>query len=272
MDNIKMNKKIVSVAAVTAIIFLIGVVVINRYGNSVENKKINALKKNIENVFFYLPEDEYSDLNLMPDYCKLSMVYGTKALKNTKYVSSKDLTTIVNKKSKDSLVSYSTNDIDSAVKSVIGSNASINYKENKNGDYNFIIENGCGNNNSSIGILGYNSDKKIIYKIMDKKSSESKLHIKWIRKINNGSNIELIAYALESVKNIDGSYTVYADSEHRYVVAIINKKDNYDKKIDELLYSKSRTYKFIIKKNFGKYTWNSYTIVDNLYDPDVHIN
>jgi len=78
-------------------------------------------------------------------------------------LSTDDYDTIVKKNSKNSVKAYSKDEILDALKKVLGENAIIDFEPNDEGDYEFIIENGCGNNNENIGKISYNSEKGYIY-------------------------------------------------------------------------------------------------------------
>lgn len=266
LNNKKIVIFIVSVLIIAGSIF--GICKYNQYN---EKNKYDKIKKSIENIFFYLPEKEYTDLNLIPDYCKISMVFGTKYLNYSKYISSKDYITPVKKKDKDSVGVYATEDIENAVKKIIGKDATIKYNKDSEGDYEFTIENGCGYNNSSLDLLRYNDQEKYIFSSkITEEDSNSKIYVKWLEPEKSKDGIILKAYAFEVVKNDDDSYTLYADSNRNFVADVVANKETLDKKIDELYKTKSRLYQFVIKKSGKDYKWVSYKIIDNIYELPVY--
>ena len=255
------NKKIL----LCIIIFILVVITCISIVLLKDKKKSNQLEnieKSIENILFYLPDSKYDNMNNIPDYCKLNLVYGTDYLKSDLYISSDDYDTIVDGKTNNSISAYSNNALLSAIKNVLGDDATINFESNDDGDYEFIEENGCGNNNKKIGSISYNSEKEFIY---SKESKEiQKLYVKWDDPVVDGDYVNLTAYALLPLINEDGSYTVYANSSQTYVAGNISSGKDIDKEISDM-YDRSLKYNIKLKKNGNKYTWVNYEVVDDVY-------
>lgn len=268
----KKNKDLALVISITLVVFIACIIGINEYSNYKVRTKYNSIKRSIENIFFYLPEDEYTDLNKIPDYCKISMVYGYNTLKNSKYVSTKDFTTFVKKNNKNKAKAYKLSDIEKAIKTIIGNDATVNYDKDIDGDYTFITENGCGFNNDNIGTLGYNEKIKYIYSLDKKDTNSSKVYVKWLEEKEDDDIVKLSAYAFDVVESNDGSYTVYADANHNYIAGTIAKGKDIEKELEQLYETKSRLYTFELKKIKRGYRWLSYKVIDNIYNTKVYVD
>lgn len=233
----------------------------------VHNKKdkIVQMEEAIENIFFYLPEKEYTNLNEMSDYCKISLVYGTDFLKRDVYLSKEDYDTIVKSK-RNSVSGYKIDNVLKSVRKVIGSDATINFDVNEDGDYNFLTEDSCAIGNNSIGTLSYNELSKYIFTINKENNKNSKLYVKWEKPIFENDEVYLTAYALLTIKNADGGYDVYADSNLSHKVDSI-KGGNIKYKIKSLYY-KSNIYKFTLKKVNENYVWINYKM-DDIFEEKV---
>lgn len=249
----------VSILVLILIIFLI----INIFK---KKDKLTEIKQSIENVFFYLPNNKYDNLNDIPDYCKVSLVFGQDYMKPDTYLNIDDYDTEEKKKNAHNVAAYKKDTILNNVKSLLGNDASINFDMDSDMDYPFLVENGCGYNNKNIATLSYNEDKEYIYSLKEDKDQTYKLYVKWEDSIKDGDNVTLQAKALLAKKNDDGSYNIYADYEGRYLAGTVSSDKNIEDEVKKLFDLKSRVYIFNLKKNKGGYTWVSYEISDGIYD------
>lgn len=256
------NKKIVFCVILFVLIIIICVTIL-LIKNRKKVNQLDEIKKSIENVLFYLPSNKVDNINDIPDSCKLNLVYGTSYLKSDFNLSTEDYDTVVKKNSKNSVKAYSEDAILEALKKVLGEEATFNFDADEEGEYEFITENSCGNNNKNIGKLSYNSEKGYIYTKDEKEFS--KIYVKWDEPVIEGDNLYLTAYALLPLLNEDGSYTVYADKNQTYVAGKIDPGKNVDSEILNM-YDRALKYKITLKKNGKKYTWINYEIVDDVYN------
>ena len=238
---------------------------------SKKESKLDLTKKAIENVFFYLPEDKYDDVTGIPDYCKVSLVYGTKFVDNYKIVNKEDTSEEQKKENNKTTRAYSTEDIENGVKKILGDSTSINYNVDSEGDYIFITENGCGYNNKNINVLSYDEESKYITSLDVKNDKVSKVYTKWIEKENKNNTIVYDVYALEANENSDGSYDIYADKDHENLVTTIEKGKKLTKEVNKLFEEKSNVFVITIEKNNGNYIWKSIE-VKKIYENDIIVD
>lgn len=229
-----------------------------------KNDELKVAMDAIENIFFFLPETKYDNLNEIPDYCKISLVYGTKYLNDEKYISEDDYYTVVKKQDKKAVKAYNEDSILNAIKSILGDDTNINFSADENGEYLFLVENGCGYNNKNINSLGYSEIGDYIYSYDNDEAIESNLYIKWEKPVIDGDIVNLSAKALLPIENQDGSYTVYTNGERFAVVGTVEKgkklKDELRKMCDEV----EVKYNFTLQKNGSNYIWIKYEVIDNL--------
>ena len=234
-----------------------------------ENKrdKLKEMKDSIENIFFYLPEKEYSNMNDMPEYCKISLVFGQEYMKPNTYLSSDDYDTEVKKGQNNSIKAYSKDNITNTIKSLLGNDATLNIELDEEGDYPSLVENGCGYNNKNISILSYNDIKEYIYSINDREEENNYvLHVKWTKEEKKDNEVILEANALLTSKNEDGSYDVYADYEGKYRVETIEAAKDLEKELEDLYDLWSNIYTFTLEKVKDGYVWKSYKMDDYKYN------
>ena len=262
MKNMVKNKKIL-IGGISAIaVVILGIAIVLLIKNTIKKDKLKEIQDSIENVFFYLPEEKYDNLNDIPDYCKVSLVYGTDYIKSDALLSTDDYDTVLDKKGDNTTEAYNIETILNAVKKVLGDDSTINFDANEDGDYEFIEENGCGYNNKSIGKLSYNVQNEYIYTKEQKEIQ--KVYVKWEEPQIDGDNITLTAYALLPLSNDDGSYTVYANGSLNLVAGTIEAGKNLDEEISNM-YNDSLKYVIKLKKNNDDYTWVSYEVIDEVY-------
>ena len=259
MKNLSIKKIIIGIIFVISIIFIM---ILLRFGK--KNDGLKVAMDAIENIFFFLPETKYDNLNEIPDYCKISLVYGTKYLNDEKYISEDDYYTVVKKQDKKAVKAYNKDSILNAIKSILGDDANINFSADENDEYLFLVENGCGYNNKNINSLGYSEIGDYIYSYDNDEAIESNLYIKWEKPVIDGDIVNLSAKALLPIENQDGSYTVYTNGERFAVVGTVEKgkklKDELRKMCDEV----DVKYNFTLQKNGSNYMWIKYEVIDNL--------
>lgn len=259
----KNNKKIFGVFCIVIgfILLIIGL----RYTE--KKDKITQIEESIEHIFFYLPNEEYSNLNEISDYCKISLVYGTNYLKEDAYLSSDNYNTIVKRK-KNSVKGYKISNVLKAVQEVLGKNATINFEKNEDDDYEFLIQDSCKFGNKKLQTLNYNESSKYIYSLEDENiENNTKLHIKWDKPIIEDDNVILTAKALLSIKNNNGGYDIYRDKNLSYKIKSINNNNEYN---ILKLYDESNTYKFVLKKENDNYIWIKYEVINNIEDEVIY--
>lgn len=268
-NNVKINLK--DKKLIIALVFIVAgiVLIFSVFLFSKKESKLTKMEKALENVFFYLPEKEYSDLNNISDYCKISMVFDTSLVKNGVYLSKNDYNTIVKNKSK-GVKAYRREDIISSLKGVIGNNVSIDFSQNEYGDYEFLIPDSCGYGNKSIQLLSYNESSGYIFSVEDiskNKNADSKLYVKWEKPEIDGDYTILTAKALFAVKNDIGKYDVFADNEMRYLIKTLS-SSNLKSQIKNL-YNMSMVYKITLKETNDGYQWVKYEVIDNIYENET---
>ena len=264
MKSLIKNKKIL----IGCIFIIIGILIciFNLFIRQ-DKDEITKIKEAIEHVFFYLPDNEYDNLNNMSDYCKISMVYDTDYLKNDVYLSKNDYDKTV-KSSYNSVKAYKTSNVLNSIKKILGESATINFNLNDDNDYDFLLEDNCKYGNKKLQILSYNESKKYLYSINDESSNDnnSKLYVKWDEPVYDGDTVTLKAYALLAIKNSEGNYDIYLDNDLSYKIDTISSNISY--KIAKL-YDRSFTYEFILKKENNNYIWTNYKIIN--IDEDTEI-
>ena len=241
MKNIFKNKIFIIIISGCALLIVLVVFLLNLGGK--KEDKLEKVKQSIENVFFYLPDYKYEDVNGIPDYCKVSLVYGTSYIEKYKIVSKEDTTKEVKKEDKTTTRAYSTEEIENALKKIIGSSATLNYDKDAEGDYVFTIENGCGYNNKNINVLSYDEENKYVTSLDKKNDNVSKVYTKWEEQEKDGNKIVYNVYALEATEKEDGSYDIYADKDHNYYVKNIKNSKNIEKEIESLFEEHSNIIK-----------------------------
>lgn len=264
----KKNKKIIiSISiCIVAIILIIIFVVFKMQKN--KQRELDYFKERLSNIFIYLEDKEYTDLNEIPDHCKISLIYGSKYLKEDTYLSSDDYSKEVKKNTKNSIKAYNKDNILKSLKEVLGNNSTINFDSDENGNYDFLMENGCGVLNKDIDTLNYNSDKEYVFSITDEEKNDEniKLFVKWDDEKIEGNTITLNAYALMTRKRADGSYEVFADGNLTMYAGEIGKDEDLNSSIEKMYVSSSRRYIFKLKKNNNKYSWIGFDIKDDIYN------
>lgn len=266
MENILKNKKII-ISLVVIIVLIISMLFIFK-----KDDKLKNVQDSLENIFFFLPETKYDNLNDLPDYCKVSLVYGTKYLKDEKYLSKDDYNTEGKKKALKTVKAYSKESILDGVKLLLGENATINFEKNEEGDYTFTQENGCGYNNDSIDLLSYNEIRKLVYSYDTGENNTIDLYVKWEKPEIDGDIVKLSAKALLPIDNGDGNYIVYADKDMSLVAGRIEKGKNLEKEIEKLYDTGSRIYNFTLKKHGNNYIWIGYEVLDYMYNNEIFID
>ena len=110
---------------VIIILFIVLAIILNRF---LRKDKYANIKSSLENVFFYLKNDYYNDMNDISDDCKIALIY------NTKYLKSDYIFYNANGKK---ILGYTNSNVLSTLSKIIP-NATINFNLNIN---NFIIFN-----------------------------------------------------------------------------------------------------------------------------------
>lgn len=232
--------------------------------NNKKKDNITKIEEALEHVFFYLPESSYDNLNEMSDYCKISLIYGTDYLKKDALLSKDNYDTIVKK---NGIKGYKISNVLKSIKSILGEDATINFSANEDGDYEFLFEDKCKYGNKSLKTLSYNESLEYIYSIDDDQYvNNSKLFVKWDKPVIDGDIVVLTAQALLGIKNSDGGYDIFIDSNLNQIDSI---SGNINYNILKL-YDKSYIYKFTLKKVNDNYNWIKYEVVNNLEDDVIY--
>lgn len=225
-----------------------------------ENKLDNTLDA-IENIFFFLPNDKYDNLNDISDYCKISLIYGSKFLKSDK---------LINKDNYDadgklgSLKAYSKDNVLKSLKKLLGDDASINFDLNDDSDYDFLMEDGCRYANNDIKALSYNETDGYIFSVDRDEDDNIELFVKWGEPNIENDQVIIHASALVAVKNGDDNYDIFADKDLKHLAGTTS-KFNLTSEVEKLYY-KSMDYVFTLKIVDGNYIWTNYEVIDRLYD------
>jgi len=244
------------------ILVIIGfIVVIIGLISSQDNNKLGKTKNAIENIFFYLPESSYDNLSEMPDYCKVSLVYGTEYVKKDALLSYDDYDTIVKK---NGVSAYKLETITKGIHDILGDNVSINFEKNNDNEYDLLYSNDCIYGNSKLNNLSYNENHGYFFSMDREEEANSKLYVKWMEPEYKDDLVILKAKALLAIKNASGGYDVFANKDLTYKAGEVSSKD----KIEDLYYM-SLDYKFTLKDINDKYIWTKYEVIDNIYNEDV---
>ena len=250
---------------IVILVFIVGIVMIFiGFNYNSKDSKLSNVREAIENIFFYLPDDNYSDMSSISDYCKINLVYNTKYLKNYTLLNSNDYSTDV-KNSKNVIKSYKMDEVLKGLKSILGKDVTLDYSVDEVGNYKFLMTDSCLNSNKSIGKLSYNEMDKLLFSINNYNSKNvDKLYVKWDKPIyGKDGTIILNAKALLAIKNNNGGYDLFADYKLSYLAGSVE-GFNIESKIDSL-YSKSFDYKITLKKVDGNYIWTGYERINNVY-------
>lgn len=229
--------------------------------SSQDNNKLGKAKSAIENVFFYLPNDQYTNLSEIPDYCKISLVYGTDYIKKDALLSSDDYDTIVKK---NGVPAYKFDTIINGIQDILGDNVTINFEKNENNEYDLLYSNDCRYGNSKLNNLSYNENHEYFFTMDREEEDNSTLYVKWMEPEYKDDLVILKAKALLAIKNASGGYVVYADKDLTYEVGKVSSKSEIKD-----LYYKSMDYKFTLKDINDRYVWTKYEVVDNNYSREV---
>ena len=261
------NKKVM-IGTISSIcgIALISLIIIFANKSCTKRDKLKEIQQSIENIFFYLPNNEYDNLNDIPDYCKVSLVFGQSYMKADTYLDISDYDTEVKKETDKSVKAFKKDTILKNVKNLLGKETTINFDMDEDMDYQFLEENGCGFNNKYISTLSYNEEKEYIYSLKEEKEKSYELYVEWDNPVEDNNQVTLTAKALITRKNDDGSYDVYADPENKYLAGTIKNDEDFKSEMDNLIKLKSRKYIFTLKKEKGNYIWTNYKISDYLYN------
>ena len=269
-----MNKKknIIIICSITGTVILVSVIllIINIVGN--KRNKLQEMKDSIENIFFYLPEKEYDNMNEIPDYCKISFVFGQDYLKKDSYLNIESYNTEEKKLNDNNVPAYKKDNILKNVKVLLGDDATINFDMDSDMNYQFLVENGCGYNNKYITALSYNEEKEYIYSLKEEKENLYELHVKWDKEERKGNEVILEAKALLTKKNEDGSYDVYADPKNIYRVYTVEAGKNLEEELNELYEIYSNIFSFTLEKQKNNYIWKKFKLDDSKYNQEIIID
>ena len=181
------------------VLLFVGIKLLSKKENNVDE-----FKKTIENIFYYLPEDNYTNMNDISDYCKIALLYNSDYLKSDYTLYAKD---------GNKIKGYTRDNILTSLKSIIGDSAYINFNKNESLDYSFLTQDSCVFASEFISNITYDESKKVLY---SEGSGEQvrKLHIKWL---DTNSETKLKAKALMSVKT-DSGYMLYVDYDMQNLI------------------------------------------------------
>ena len=221
------------------------------------NKKQNKFKKiekALENVFYYLPNSNYEDLTDISDYCKIALIYGTDYIKSDYTIY--DDNNKINGYTKDNLLS--------SIKNILGTNASINFEKDQNGEYRFLKQDSCMYNDKTSN-LTYDEENGVVYNNSDN-DNNSVLVVDWFEEKEENKIIKLKAHAL-IIAISDKSYDLYIDNNLEHKIesyqslseAMTGAKENFDK---------SYIYNFEFKLEHGHYIWTRYSNNSKIYEEE----
>lgn len=244
MKKFLKNKMLISAVLIVILILIILAIFIIRK-KSDDKISVDDIKDSLANVFYYLPEDKYEDMNNISDYCKVALIYDTDYLKS-------DTKIKLDGKNKDA---YSKANVLDSIKSILGESASINFKSDESGDYSFLQQDNCYLGNPIVTNLSYDSNKNAVYNL-DYEDINKELYIKWADEIVNGDTLTLSAQAFVIVK-ANNQYQVYVDYQMSDSLGIYESLEKAKEAIEEKIY-RSYDYKFIFEKENENYIWKSF--------------
>lgn len=244
MKKILKYKKTIIISLILILIFVF-TLIITKFANN-KKDELSELKDAIENIFYYLPNDNYTTMNDLSDTCKLALIYDTKYLKSD-YV-------FYDNNGKENK-GYTKNNVLNSLKNIIGEESIIDFNKDNSGEYKFFYPDNCTLINHSVSNLTYDEQKQVFYSIEEEQSNK-KLYINWSDEEVQGNNITLTAKALMAVKT-DSGYDLYVDYNMENLIGSYGDIEKLESEL-ETNYYKSYNYEFSIIKNDDKYAWVSY--------------
>lgn len=240
-----LKNKLITVVFVVVIllIILLAIFIIRKKHDDKIN--ITDIKDSLANIFYYLPENKYDDMNNISDYCKVALIYDTNYLKNDTKIN------LDGKRKK----AYSKANVLDSLKKILGKSASINFMSDEKGDYTFLQQDNCYLSNPIVTNLSYDSNKNAIYNL-DYEDTNKELYIKWSDEIVNGNTLILSAQAFVIVKS-SNQFQVYVDYQMSDSLGTYESLEKAKEAIEENIY-RSYDYKFIFEKENENYIWKSY--------------
>ena len=226
----RLNKNRLLISISIIILCLIIILTLSLLKNNKD--KYMDLKDSLSNTFFYL-DDNYTDMNTISDFCKISLVYDTNYLKMDNKIKG-----------------YSKNNVLNSLKKILGSNVTV--------DFDNLIKDKCVYN-SKVTNLTYNSKDNILYTIGSDKSNRQVV-VTWYYEKENKNSLELKAHALMIVKN--DNYDLYIDNDNTYLIGSYNSL-NVARKAAKNNMHKSYDYSFILTKEDGNYIWKEFNVFKN---------
>ena len=242
MKNIKYRNLLIIITCLLIVILLTFVAL---YFLNVKNDKYQQIKDSISNVFFYLPEDKYENMNDISDYCKISLVF------NTKYASS-DYKFYDNNGS--IINGYTKDEVLNSIKKILGDQATIDFMVDESGNYKFLFKDKCVYN-AKVTNLTYDSQNNVFYE-SEGETSNRILEVKWNDVKENNDEVELKAQALMIVKG-DNKYDLYIDNNMNYLIGSY-KTLKEAKNASTANFDKSYIYNFKLKKIDDNYIWTDF--------------
>ena len=138
-------KKKLKIMILITVLFVLIISIVFAFIICVDKKdKYSGIKNSLENIFFYLEDDKYDNIDTISDFCKLSLVYDTMYMK----------------KSKNNI--YSKYQISSAIKKILGNNSKLDFSVSNN-EYNFLKTDACVFGNPDVGNVSYDSISQQFY-------------------------------------------------------------------------------------------------------------
>ena len=127
MKKILKYKKTIIISSILILIFVF-TLIITKFANN-KKDELSELKDAIENIFYYLPDDNYTTMNDLSDTCKLALIYDTKYLKSD-YV-------FYDNNGKENK-GYTKNNVLNSLKNIIGEESIIDFNKDNSGEYKFF--------------------------------------------------------------------------------------------------------------------------------------
>lgn len=244
--------KMLILVIIIIMFFTVSLVII---GLNKKEDKYKKIEKALENVFYYLPSDNYDNLSDISDYCKIALIYDTNYIKS-------DYTIYDDGKK---IKGYTKDNLLSSIKNILGNSATIDFEKNESGDYGFLKQDSCMYNDK-VSSLTYDEGNKVVYND-SKDNNNNILMVDWFDEKEENNIIRLKAHAL-IIAVTDKSYDLYVDNNMEHKI------ESYQRLKDAMEgakknYNRSYIYSFELKLENGNYVWTKYNNNSQMFEEEI---